>query len=114
VLTINNSSTVLQVYLSMNVFKPTSGRKRDSPIWQYFVYDAPTDKSRCSALDSNGVQCTRTMSGKNPTNLATHLRTAHKELHAEYTKKLDEWKPQTPGPAAKSVCTVNNFTLKYL
>jgi hypothetical protein len=98
----------------MNVFKPTSGRKRDSPIWQYFVYDAPTDKSRCSALDSNGVQCTRTMSGKNPTNLATHLRPAHKELHAEYTKKLDEWKPQTPGPAAKSVCTVNNFTLKYL
>ena len=86
----------------MNVLKPTSGRKRDSPIWGYFAYDAPTDKSRCTALD-NGMECGRILMGKNPTNLATHLRTAHKEVYAEYMTRIDQWKAAAkPVPKASA------------
>ena len=42
--------------------------------------------------DSSGVQCDRHLTGKNPTNLAMHLRTAHKEVYVEFCTKNDKWK----------------------
>ena len=80
----------LVLQIAMNVLKPTSGRKRESPIWGYFAYDAPMDKSRCTALD-NGMRCGQTLTGKNPTNLATHLRTAHKEVYADCGVHDQNW-----------------------
>ena len=29
------------------MFKPGSGRKLESEVWKYFVYDSASDKSRC-------------------------------------------------------------------
>ena len=30
------------------MFKPNCGRKLESVVWEYFVYDAACDKSRCN------------------------------------------------------------------
>jgi len=42
----------LVLRIAMNVLKRTSGRKRDSPIWGYFAYDAPTDKSKHDKIEN--------------------------------------------------------------
>jgi hypothetical protein len=72
--------------------KAFSGRKRDSPIWSYFVYDAISDRSTCQVTGSDGKQCERTLVGKNSTNLITHLRTAHKNAYAEFSSRNDDMK----------------------
>ena len=41
------------------MFKPSSGRKVESGVWEYFVYEAAVDKSRC---------CVRTVAGKDAEN----------------------------------------------
>lgn len=70
--------------------KSTSGRHKESKIWDYFSYDSISDKSRCvvvvrmatdslAALDVDaGTQfqtCGKLLSVKNPTDLKTHLKT---------------------------------------
>jgi len=56
-----------------------------SAIWQFFTYDAVTRKSTCSA-------CEKSLAGQNPTNLRTHLKSAHKELSAQLEKTETETK----------------------
>ena len=74
-------------HLNMIILMPTSGVKQDSPILVYFIYDAPIDKKRCKALDSNGRLCERTPR-KNPTIRGTHLLMHTVKVMADTLKKI--------------------------
>lgn len=55
-----------------------SGRKRESGIWDYFMYNKDTDKSECKVVLGNKDKiCGKPVSGKNATNLKAHVRAAH-------------------------------------
>jgi hypothetical protein len=89
-------------------FKITSGRKRDSTVWQHFSHDAVPNKSKCLVSTADGKQCGRMIAGKNTTNLMNHLKFNHASVHkevvdAESAKKLaattsknDESSPAMP------------------
>ena len=62
-----------------------AGRKRDSPVWDYFVFSHETDKSKCN-------ECGSLLSGKNSTNLVAHLSRMHKDLYEQYKAKLVDHK----------------------
>ena len=55
--------------------KPASGRKRESDVWKYFLYDGVSDKSKCST-------CSMKVSRKNSMNLKRHLQLRHADLFA--------------------------------
>jgi hypothetical protein len=63
-----------------------SGRKRDSGIWDYFIYKKDIDKSECKVVDSNGKVCGKAVAGKNATNLKAHVRALHPSVYAEFEK----------------------------
>ena len=66
------------------------GRKRQSPIWDYFEYDCVSDKSKCLVENDNTAD-----KGTNPTNLKVHLNSTHiKKAKLAY---LDKVKDTTPG-----------------
>ena len=70
----------------MSLSRLLAGRKRDSPVWKFFVYDQKTDKSKCLVQDINneGV-CGAFLAGKNSSNLVAHIQRIHKETHKCYT-----------------------------
>jgi len=56
------------------MFKPSSGRKVESGVWEHFVYESADDKSRCcvhpvAGKDVENHECGALIVGKNPTNL---------------------------------------------
>lgn len=63
------------------------GRKRQSPIWDFFEYDEKRDKSKCLVVETDEI-CGLLLKGKNPTNLKVHLRSSHKAANIEYLNKL--------------------------
>ena len=64
--------------------KLLAGRKKDSPVWQFFVYDEVADKSKCMAIDPIQKKvCGVELSKKNPTNMAGHLKRFHASEFAE-------------------------------
>jgi BED zinc finger len=56
--------------------KLLAGRRKESPVWDYFDYNSETNKSKCK-------ECAVLLSGKNPTNLTVHLSRTHKQLHEQ-------------------------------
>ena len=66
------------------------GRKRHSPIWDYFEYDSVSDKSKCLVVENNNTACGAVIKGKNPTNLKVHLRSAHKKANLAYLEKVKD------------------------
>ena len=54
-----------------------SGQKKESSVWDNVAYNAANDKSKCGALDKNGVACGFEMSGKKTRNLKTHTKSWH-------------------------------------
>lgn len=75
------------------MFKVTSGKKRKSAVWKYFIYDGVAGKSKWSV-------CNVPLSGKNPTNLKTHLSTYHK---AEYKiVEKNDYESKKPSDSANS------------
>lgn len=77
----------------MSLVKLLSGRKRDSLLWEFFTYDAGSDKSSCMVVDEKTkLQCGAKITGKNTSNLGTHLKRYHKDSHEQYLKneKLKE------------------------
>ena len=64
-----------------------AGRKKDSPVWNYFVFSHETDKSKCN-------ECGSLFSGKNSANLVAHLSRMHKDLYEQYKAKLDHKKKE--------------------
>ena len=53
------------------------GRPRDNPVWDYFTYDAQSNKSLCQVESESGKICGHAVSGKYTTNIKSHLRKAH-------------------------------------
>ena len=73
----------------------TTGRRRESAVWDYFVFDASKGKSICqvevSEVGSDGTRkCGTGIAGKFPTNLKTHLKGNHPAAHEEMLKKEAE------------------------
>ena len=66
--------------------KIQSGRKRESAVWNYFMYDAVGNRSKClvTCSDTDDKPCEKQIAGKNSTNLITHLRTSDKTIYAEF------------------------------
>lgn len=67
--------------------KVAAGRKRHSPIWDYFEYDPLIDKSKCIVMRTDGNICGMQLKGKNPTNLKVHLRSSHRDAHEKFTAR---------------------------
>ncbi|CAI5697249.1 uncharacterized protein LOC109195782 [Oreochromis niloticus] len=65
------------------------GRKRQSPIWDYFEYDSVLDKSKCLVMERDKI-CGTFLKGKNPTNLKVHLKSLHKKANLAYLEKVRE------------------------
>src|SRR6218665_218549 len=64
--------------------KVLSGRKRESAVWSYFMYEAETNKSSCIVGGvSDGELCGKLVSGKNTTNLFNHLKCHHPSTYRE-------------------------------
>ncbi|KAL3972490.1 A-kinase anchor protein 18 [Sarotherodon galilaeus] len=57
------------------------GRKRQSPIWDYFEYDCVLDKSKCLVVERDKI-CGTFLKGKNPTNLKLTLRRVREHAQA--------------------------------
>ena len=55
----------------MSLSKLLAGRKRESGVWKWFIYNEQKDKSVCqAAVDVDGTKkCFAALAGKNPTNL---------------------------------------------
>jgi hypothetical protein len=84
-----------------------TGRRKESAIWDYFKFEAATNKSICQVTVSakcrvEGVEkseiCGAKLSGQNASNLKTHLRTCHKLECSEFenkekTRKISLQKP---------------------
>lgn len=72
----------------MSLSRLMAGRKRDSPVWEYFTYDEQSGKSKCVVCDEKaGNECGVLFAGKNSSNLITHLSRFHKTAHMEYVNK---------------------------
>ena len=72
----------------MSLVKLLSGRKRDSLLWDFFTYDAGCDKSSCMVVDDKTkLECGAKITGKNTSNLGSHLKRHHKDAHEQYRNK---------------------------
>lgn len=68
-----------------------AGRKKESPVWDFFKYCKETDKSVCNVLDPKTEKsCGTALSGKNSSNLISHLQRMHKVAYSEYQEKHSE------------------------
>jgi hypothetical protein len=74
------------------MFKYNCGRKQESSVWKYFIYDASTDKSTCTASD-----CNVALTGKSATNMKTRLNSEHKDIAAELNALEKETKDKICG-----------------
>ena len=62
------------------------GRPKTSGVWEYFKFNIDTGFSQCIVqVDTN--TCGRIFSGRNPTNLKSHLASSHNERYAELEAK---------------------------
>ena len=63
------------------------GRPWQSPVWNFFSFNAAKSRSVCEVqirvVDSTTKLCGVQTSGKYPTNLKAHLKTAHPQVFAE-------------------------------
>jgi len=59
-----------------------------SSVWQHFDFFPNTNKRVCNILDGKGVKCGAQISGKNPTNMKTHLSSHHKALYKEMQEEV--------------------------
>lgn len=82
-----------------------AGHPRESPVWNFYVYDSAKGKSICQV--ESGVAsaiCGLEINGKYPTNLKAHLKAKHPESYVELCKLDDEVKKKAkekPGHAGK-------------
>ena len=67
------------------MFKPSSGRKLESGVWEHFVFEAAIDKSRCCVRtgdknDTENHECGTLLNGENATNLYKHSLSASSQF----------------------------------
>ena len=63
-----------------------SGRKKSSPVWDYFKYDEASGKTVCQ-VKMNDKICETNFKGKFSTNLKAHLKTKHPQQYQELIQK---------------------------
>lgn len=70
------------------------GRPTRSLVWEYYTYDRVVDKSICQVEKSPSPDgmCSKSISGKNPTNLKQHLRAAHPQIMNDLKRKEEDMK----------------------
>ena len=74
--------------MSSSLARLLSGRKRESPVWEYFEYCEESGKSKCVVMDEKtGNECGVFLAGKNSSNLISHLARFHKLAHAAFEEK---------------------------
>ena len=90
------------------MFKIASGRRRESAVWRYFIHDRIAAKSKC-------VVCDFKLSGKNPTNLKTHLSTYHQAEYKIVEKSDEDNKRQnsTASAGVEAQSTLNQFQSRF-
>ena len=89
----------------MSLAKLLAGRKRDSLVWEYFAYDEATGKSTCQVIDAAKEKiCGTSLTGKNTSNLVSHLQRFHKEEYSAYAegKKRKQTSRQGQGVKRKA------------
>ena len=70
-----------------NAVKIPGRKKKNSPVWHHFDFDANSNKSVCTLKKAGGEVCGKEIKGKFPTNLRNHLCTVHPVEHAALLKK---------------------------
>ena len=69
----------------------TTGRRRESSVWDYFVFDASRGKSICQVEATDGTHKRGTgIAGKFPTNLKAHIKGSHPAVYEQMLKKEAE------------------------
>ena len=83
-----------------------SGHPRESPVWNFYLYDRAKGKSICQVESGvAGSVCRMEINGKYPTNLKVHLKAKHPESYIELCKLDEEVKEkakQKPDHVGKS------------
>jgi hypothetical protein len=80
-----------------------AGRKRDSPIWEYFEYDMASDKSVCKVSESGKPSCNIKLAGKNSSNLVAHLRRVHPDAYKRYCENEQLKKNEKAGVKRRKI-----------
>ena len=66
----------------MSLSRLLAGRKRDSSVWKFFIYNEKTDKFTCLVQDKNNEgACGSNLTGKNSSNLVAHIQRMRKHTH---------------------------------
>lgn len=94
-----------------------SGRRRESTVWDYFVFDAEKVKSICqvevSVENSSPRLCATEIAGKYPTNLKSHLKKAHPSAHDEMVQKEEaKQREKERAKAQKKITSPTQVTLQ--
>ena len=80
--------------------------KKESSVWDYFIYYAVTEKSTCSVKHTN-VACGKLISSGNSTYLISHLRECHMAQFFEFEEKKKQRKTAAtacrPKPSSASL-----------
>jgi len=71
-----------------------TGRKRDSDVWKNFEYLPDRNKSKCMVTVGENKICGFEVTGKNTTNLKSHLQNRHKNVYKETVENDAEKKSQ--------------------
>ena len=66
-------------------------RPCDNPVWDYFTYDAQSNKSVCQVEDEKDKICGRAVSEKYTTNVKNHLKKAHPSEFEQVVLKEENW-----------------------
>ena len=102
----------------MSLSKPNlGGRPKTSGVWEYFVHKIDANSSQC-IVDVGSKSCSKTFSGRNSTNLKTHLGSVHKEAFDALNSKESAVKSEralkdsATHRAGKSSATPNSNSIK--
>ena len=49
-----------------NSIKSGCGRRSESDVWTYFVFDAVANRSKCTVVADGETTCGKSLAGKNP------------------------------------------------
>ena len=75
----------------------SGGRPKSSGVWDYFKYDVNKNQTQCMIVvstKSNNV-CGKVITGRNPTNLKSHMQAFHKSTVYRIQGERDSVKEQS-------------------
>ena len=89
-----------------------AGRKKETLVWDYFTYYMEQEgKAKCKVvIVKTNSECGALLSGKNSTNMLSHLRRLHKQEYEQYVKAT-EARSLKKKPKKTTVCKNATQTL---